>query len=220
MEVNLETEWKAALSNEFSKPYFESLVQFVKSAYSTTTCYPSGKLIFNAFEKCPYSKVKVVILGQDPYIRPGQAHGLSFSVPDGMAFPPSLRNIFQEIKSDLEQDIPISGNLTHWAEQGVFLLNATLTVQEGVSGSHQGQGWERFTDATIQALNQRDEGIVFMLWGSFAQKKANLLDPSKHLILKAPHPSPLSAYRGFFGGKHFSQSNAWLEEKGQKSIRW
>ncbi len=220
MEVNLEPEWKTALSAEFSKPYFESLVQFVKSAYATTTCYPSGKLIFNAYEKCPYSKVKVVILGQDPYIRPGQAHGLSFSVPDGMAFPPSLRNIFQEIKSDLGLEIPVSGNLTRWAEQGVFLLNATLTVQEGMSGSHQGQGWESFTDATIQALNQRDEGIVFLLWGSFAQKKAALLDSSKHLILKAPHPSPLSSYRGFFGCKHFSQCNAWLEEKGQEVIRW
>lgn len=220
MEVQLESEWKSALSDEFSKPYFDSLVQFVKTEYATKNCYPPGNLIFNAYEKCPYSRVKVVILGQDPYIRPGQAHGLSFSVPTGMAFPPSLRNLFQELSGDLDQAVPRSGDLTSWAEQGVFLLNATLTVQEGISGSHQGQGWENFTDATIKALNDRDEGVVFMLWGSFAQKKAALIDQEKHLVLKAPHPSPLSAYRGFFGCKHFSRCNTWLEKRNVSGINW
>jgi len=220
MDVKLEPEWKSVLSDEFSKPYFQSLQKFVNSAYANSACFPAENLIFSAYQKCPFSKVKVVILGQDPYIKPGQAQGLSFSVPEGMAFPPSLRNIFKEMSEDLGQVIPPSGNLSHWAEQGVFLLNATLTVQEGTSGSHHGQGWEDFTDATIKALNEREEGIVFLLWGSFAQKKSHFLDERKHLILKAPHPSPLSSYRGFFGSKHFSQCNSWLEEKKQEGILW
>ncbi len=220
MEVKIEDSWKQVLVDEFAQPYFEQLTEFVRNEYATKTIYPPAKLIFNAFDQCSFNDVKVVIIGQDPYHGPGQAHGLCFSVMDGVQFPPSLINIFKEIERDFKQDMPYSGNLERWAQQGVLLLNATLTVQASMAGSHQGKGWERFTDAVIKKLSEEREHIVFLLWGSYAQKKGAVIDTKKHLVLKAVHPSPLSAYRGFIGCGHFSQVNAYLKEKGLTPIEW
>jgi uracil-DNA glycosylase len=208
------------LENEFEKPYFERVTSFVRQEYATTTVYPPGKLIFNAFNLCPFDKVRVVIIGQDPYHEPGQAHGLCFSVNDGVPFPPSLQNIFKEIHDDIGTPMPTSGNLTRWAEQGVLLLNATLTVRAHQAGSHQNKGWEEFTDAVIRQLNDHKEHLVFILWGSYAQRKGSIIDRSKHLVLTSAHPSPLSAYRGFFGNHHFSQANAYLQKNGIPPIQW
>lgn len=220
MNVQIEEGWKQALAPEFEKPYFKELTDFVRREYHTTTVYPPGKLIFNAFDLCPFDKVKVVIIGQDPYHGPGQAHGLCFSVNDGVPFPPSLQNIFKEIHDDLGAPVPASGNLTRWAQQGVLLLNATLTVRAHQAGSHQGKGWEAFTDAAIRVLADSREHLVFILWGSYAQKKGAFIDRQKHLVLTSVHPSPLSAYHGFFGNKHFSRANAYLVEHGEAPIQW
>lgn len=220
MKVTIEPSWESALEKVFQQDYFKELASFVKDEYSNGKVFPPGKEIFNAFWHCPINKVKVVILGQDPYHGPGQAHGLSFSVKPGIPFPPSLLNIFKEIKSDLGKDMPPNGDLTRWADQGVFLLNATLTVKETLAGSHQKKGWEQFTDEVIRKINESQPHVVFMLWGAYAQKKAVLIDESKHLILKAPHPSPLSAHRGFLGCKHFSQANSYLILKGIDPIEW
>lgn len=220
MDVKIEESWKKQLQNEFEKDYFINLTNFIRNEYQTKQISPPAKLIFNAFEHTPFDKVKVVILGQDPYHNDGQAHGLSFSVNDGIQFPPSLINIFKEINSDLGIPIPKSGNLTRWADQGVLLLNATLTVQAHQAGSHQNKGWENFTDAAIKKLADERENIVFLLWGSYAQKKAAFIDSNKHLILKSVHPSPLSAHRGFFGNKQFSQINDYLISKGLTPIQW
>lgn len=220
MEVKIEKSWKDVLQTEFDKPYFENLVGFVKQEYASHTIFPPAGQIFNAFNTCPFNNVKVVILGQDPYHGPRQAHGLCFSVNDGIQFPPSLQNIFKEINSDLGIPMPKSGNLTRWAEQGVLLLNATLTVRASQAGSHQGRGWEEFTDAVIKIISEKAENVVFILWGSYAIKKKSLIDASKHCILTAPHPSPLSSYRGFFGCKHFSQTNTYLTSKGKTPIEW
>lgn len=220
MEVKIENTWKEVLLDEFGQPYFEQLVAFVKKEYQTKTIYPSAKNIFQAFWKCPFDKVKVVILGQDPYHGPNQAHGLSFSVQEGVPFPPSLLNIFKELKTDLDVPIPSHGNLERWASQGVLLLNATLTVESQKAGSHQNKGWESFTDAAIRALASKNTGLVFMLWGAYAQKKGSFISENNHLKLLAPHPSPLSAHRGFLGCKHFSQANAYLKEKGKEEIKW
>lgn len=220
MNVTIEASWKEALQNEFAKEYFKELTNKVREAYLAGVVYPPPKLVFNAFELCPFEKVKVVILGQDPYHGPGQAHGLSFSVPDGVQTPPSLQNIYKEIKSDLGKDIPKSGNLERWAKQGVLLLNASLTVLPSQPNSHQTLGWEKFTDAVIEAVSTNKEHVVFMLWGSFARSKAKLIDKNKHLILEAPHPSPLSAHRGFFGCQHFSQANTYLKEHSIQTIDW
>lgn len=220
MDVQIEEGWKRALAPEFEKPYFEQLTGFVRQEYRTTAVYPPGRLIFNAFNLCPFDKVKVVIIGQDPYHGPGQAHGLCFSVNDGVPFPPSLQNIFKEIHDDLGTPIPASGNLTRWAQQGVLLLNATLTVRAHQAGSHQGRGWETFTDAAIRTLAESREHLVFILWGAYAQKKGAFIDRGKHLVLTSVHPSPLSAYHGFFGNKHFSRANAYLAEHGETPIHW
>lgn len=220
MDVKIEPSWKEALKEEFEKDYFGKLTDFVKAEYSTKQIFPAGSQIFSAFDQCPFNKVKVVIIGQDPYHGPGQAHGLCFSVNDGVAFPPSLLNIFKEIERDLGIPSPKSGNLTRWAQQGVLLLNATLTVEAHKAGSHQGRGWETFTDAAIRKLASERQNIVFMLWGSYAQQKGAMIDASKHLILKSVHPSPLSAYRGFIGCGHFSQANQFLEAKGLDKIHW
>ena len=220
MQVKIEKSWQEVLQVEFDKPYFESLVSFVKQEYASNTIFPPAGQIFNAFNTCPFNNVKVVILGQDPYHGPGQAHGLCFSVNDGIQFPPSLQNIFKEITSDLGIPAPKTGNLTRWAEQGVLLLNATLTVRASQAGSHQGKGWEEFTDAVIQTISEKAENVVFILWGSYAIKKKSLINASKHCILTAPHPSPLSSYRGFFGCKHFSQTNTYLTSKGKQPIEW
>lgn len=220
MEVRIEDSWKAQLSDEFEKPYFKELIGFVKNEYQTQTIYPPGKLIFNAFDLCPFDKVKVVIIGQDPYHGPGQAHGLCFSVQDGTAFPPSLRNIFKEIQADMGSPIPTSGNLTRWAEQGVLLLNATLTVRAHTAGSHQKKGWEQFTDAVIDRLAKNRNKVVYFLWGSYAQKKGMIINPNENLVLKSVHPSPLSASRGFFGNHQFSQANTYLQQNGFNPIQW
>ena len=221
MNVKIEESWRQHIGNEFEKQYFIDLIKFVRYEYTTTTCYPPGKLIFNAFNLCPFDKVKVVIIGQDPYHEPGQAHGLSFSVCDGVPFPPSLQNIFQEIEQDLGMPIPMTGNLTRWAEQGVLLLNATLTVRAHQAASHQRRGWEEFTDAAIKALNADRDNLVFILWGGYARSKAPLIDSSRHLILQSVHPSPLSANRGgWFGNHHFSRANAYLTEHGKEPINW
>lgn len=220
MNVKIEPSWQQQLQSEFDKSYFEALTQFVKSEYQTTTVFPSGSKIFNAFEQCPFDRVKVVILGQDPYHEPGQAHGLCFSVQEGVKFPPSLMNILKEIQSDLGKPYPSSGDLTRWAQQGVLLLNATLTVRAHQAGSHQNKGWEQFTDAVIHRLAEQKEGLVFILWGSYAQRKGDFIDGSKHLVLKSVHPSPLSAHRGFFGNRHFSRANQYLQERGEVSIDW
>lgn len=219
-KVQIEASWLEKLQSEFDKPYFEQLIQFVKTEYAQGTCYPPGKLIFNAFNLCPLPKVKVVLIGQDPYHEPQQAHGLCFSVNDGVPFPPSLRNIFQEIQTDLGKPVPQSGNLTRWAEQGVLLLNATLTVRAHMAASHQKRGWERFTDAVIRLVSAEKEHVVFILWGSYAQSKAALIDASKHCILRSAHPSPLSAYRGFFGNHHFSLCNQYLQQHQIEPINW
>lgn len=220
MNVQIEESWKEVLSPEFEKDYFIRLTDFVRQEYQTTTVYPPGKLIFNAFNLCPYPKVKVVIIGQDPYHGPGQAHGLCFSVNDGVPFPPSLQNIFKEIQGDLGSPIPETGNLTRWAEQGVLMLNATLTVRAHQAGSHQRRGWEEFTDAAIRALAENREHLVFILWGTYAQKKGAFISRDRHLVLTSVHPSPLSAYHGFFGNKHFSRANAYLEAHGETPIVW
>lgn len=221
MNVKIEQSWKEVLEKEFGKEYFTRLTQFVKEEYNgSTPIYPPAKLIFNAFDHCPFDKVKVVILGQDPYHGAGQANGLCFSVNKGIPFPPSLLNIFKEIQSDLGTPIPQDGDLTRWSDQGVLLLNATLTVRAAQAGSHQRRGWEEFTDAAIRELATRRSGIVFILWGSYAQKKGAFIDRSKHLVLTSPHPSPLSAYQGFFGNHHFSTANRYLKEQGLSEIDW
>lgn len=220
MEVRIEPSWHEVLKDEFEKPYFSILTDFVRKEYKTKTVFPPGKLIFNAFDLCPFDKVKVVIIGQDPYHGYGQAHGLCFSVNDGVQFPPSLVNIFKEIERDLQIPFPASGNLERWAKQGVFLLNATLTVLAGSAGSHQNKGWEEFTDSVIKKISDQKEHVVFMLWGSYAQKKGAVIDSKKHLILKAVHPSPLSAYRGFIGCGHFSMVNNYLQQHGLEPIQW
>ena len=219
-EVRIAQDWKEVLNEEFSKPYFEELVDFVKGEYATGTVYPAGSNIFRAFDKCPFDKIKVVIIGQDPYHGPGQANGLCFSVGRGVQFPPSLQNIFKEVQSDIGTPIPESGELDRWAEQGVLLLNAVLTVRAHQAASHAGHGWERFTDAVVRAIAERKEHVVYMLWGSYAQKKGAIANPNNNLILKAVHPSPLSAYRGFFGCKHFSEANRYLESVGKTPIEW
>lgn len=221
MNVKIEESWRRHIGAEFEKPYFARLTEFVRSEYATTKCYPPGNLIFNAFNLCPFDKVKAVIIGQDPYHEPGQAHGLSFSVNDGVSFPPSLVNIFKEIENDTGTPVPSSGNLTRWAEQGVLLLNATLTVRAHQAASHQRKGWEEFTDAAIQALSRDRDHLVFILWGGYARSKAQLIDASRHLILQSVHPSPLSANRGgWFGNHHFSLCNRYLEANGMTPIKW
>ena len=220
MAVRLDESWKKLLSDEFEKPYFLQLSEFVRQEYNTKDVFPPPKRIFSAFDAAPVEKVKVVILGQDPYHGPGQANGLCFSVNDGVAVPPSLVNIYKEIAADLEITPPSSGNLERWAQQGVLLLNATLTVRAHLAGSHQNKGWEEFTDAVIHLLAAEKENLVFMLWGSYAQKKGAFIDTNKHLVLKAPHPSPLSAHRGFLGCKHFSQANDYLWMNGKEPINW
>jgi uracil-DNA glycosylase len=220
MNVKIEESWQNVLQEEFEKPYFKNLVSFVKDEYTSQKVYPPGNQIFNAFEKCPFDAVKVVILGQDPYHGPNQANGLAFSVKDGIRIPPSLLNIFKEIKNDLGKDLPPTGNLERWAEQGVLLLNATLTVRAADAGSHQKKGWEDFTDAVVQKVNDLKEGVVFMLWGAYAQKKGAFIDERKHLVLKAAHPSPFAADRGFFGTHHFSKTNEYLKAQGKEQIDW
>ena len=220
MEVKIEQSWKQRLQTEFDKPYFEQLTQFVRTEYQTRTIYPPARLIFNAFNLCPFDKVKVVIIGQDPYHGVGQAHGLCFSVQDGVQFPPSLRNIFKEIHDDIGTPVPFSGNLTRWAEQGVLLLNATLTVRADEAGSHQRRGWETFTDAVINAVASEKQNVVYILWGSYAQQKAAMVNRSQNLVLESVHPSPLSASRGFFGNHHFSRANQYLIEHGKEPIVW
>jgi uracil-DNA glycosylase len=220
MDVKIDPAWKSKLQPEFEKDYFVKLSEFVKEEYRVGTIYPPGGLIFNAFNLCPFEKVKAVIIGQDPYHGPGQAHGLCFSVRDGVAFPPSLLNIFKEIGADLGIQRPSSGNLERWASQGVLLLNATLTVQAHLAGSHQKKGWEQFTDSVINVLNNEKKNIVFFLWGAYAQKKGEAIDRTRHLVLESVHPSPLSAMRGFFGNNHFSKCNEYLREHGIEGINW
>lgn len=221
MQVKIEESWLPKLQAEFDKPYFKTLAAFVKSEYATHRCFPPGQQIFAAFDHCKFDDVKVVILGQDPYHGPGQANGLCFSVNDGIPKPPSLQNIFREIQQDLGIAIPESGNLERWADQGVFLLNATLTVRAHQAGSHQNKGWETFTDRVIETISNEKEGVVFLLWGGFAKQKQKLIDSKKHLILTSGHPSPLSANRGmWFGNKHFSKANAYLKKKNKKEINW
>lgn len=220
MDVKIDPSWKEQLQPEFDKPYFQQLTEFVRVEYSSQTIYPPARLIFNAFDQCPFDRVKVVILGQDPYHGPGQAHGLCFSVNDGIEFPPSLRNIFKEIQSDTGAPVPRSGNLTRWAQQGVLLLNATLTVRAHQAGSHQKKGWEQFTDSVIRLVSDRLEHVVFILWGNYAISKSEFINPQKHLILKSVHPSPLSASRGFFGNHQFSTANKYLEQWGKEPVKW
>ena len=221
MDVNIHESWKIHLQNEFEKPYFKELTNFVKSEYSSGVCYPKGSQIFSAFEHCHFDDVKVVIIGQDPYHGPGQAHGLCFSVNEGISHPPSLINIFKEIETDIGNPYPKSGNLTPWADQGVLLLNATLTVRAHQAGSHQKKGWETFTDSVIKLISEKKQDVVFMLWGGYAKKKGSKIDTSKHYVLNSGHPSPLSANRGFwFGNKHFSKANTFLKEKNLKTITW
>ncbi|WP_026464790.1 uracil-DNA glycosylase [Adhaeribacter aquaticus] len=220
MAVKIEESWHQVLKDEFEKEYFKELIEFVKSEYATQQVFPPGNLIFHAFEKTPFDQVKVVLIGQDPYHGPNQAHGLAFSVQEGVTPPPSLRNIFKEIKEDVGKPIPKSGNLEHWADQGVLLLNATLTVRANTAGSHQKKGWEEFTDAAIRALSEKKQGLVFLLWGAYAQKKGAIIDTSKHHVLQAAHPSPFAADKGFFGCRHFSKTNAYLREQGQPEINW
>lgn len=221
MDVKIEESWKQHIGGEFEKPYFANLINFVHDEYRNHTCYPPGRLIFNAFNLCPFDKVKVVILGQDPYHEPRQAEGLCFSVSDGVPFPPSLINIFKEIENDLGTPMPHSGSLVRWAQQGVLLLNATLTVREHAAGSHQRRGWEEFTDATISALSRDRDNLVFILWGGYARSEAQLIDNSRHLILQSVHPSPLSANRGgWFGNHHFSLTNQYLQQHGMEPIKW
>lgn len=221
MQVNIELSWKEVLQSEFEEPYFENLISFVKQEYKEYTCYPKGSKIFSAFDHCPFNEVKVVIIGQDPYHGPGQANGLCFSVNDGIAMPPSLINIFREIETDLNKPFPSTGNLERWANQGVLLLNAVLTVRRGEAGSHQNKGWEKFTDVIIQKISSEKENVVFLLWGGFAKKKGAHIDRNKHSVLESGHPSPLSANKGhWFGNNHFSKTNEILESKGKKPIVW
>lgn len=220
MDVKIEESWKKQLQEEFDKPYFKQLTEFVRSEYASQKIYPPAKLIFNAFDQCPFDRVKVVILGQDPYHGPGQAHGLCFSVNDGVEFPPSLRNIFKEINADTGAPVPKSGNLERWAKQGVLLLNATLTVRAHQAGSHQKRGWEQFTDSVIHLVADKLEHVVFILWGNYAISKGEFIDQRKHLVLKSVHPSPLSASRGFFGNHQFSTANKYLAENGKDEIKW
>jgi len=220
MDVKIEPGWKSRLLPEFEKDYFIKLTDFIRDEYRRNTIYPPGALIFNAFNLCPFENVKAVILGQDPYHGEGQAHGLCFSVRDGVGFPPSLINIFKEIGSDLGLSMPVTGDLSRWAEQGVLLLNATLTVRAHQAGSHQKKGWEEFTDYVIRIVNSEKNNVVFFLWGAYAQKKGESIDKSRHLVLESVHPSPLSASRGFFGNRHFSRCNEYLESKGIDPINW
>ncbi len=220
MEVQIENSWKKLLQNEFEKDYFKQLVAFVKSEYSNYKIYPPGKLIFSAFDHTPFEKLKIVIIGQDPYHGDGQAHGLCFSVPEGIKFPPSLQNIFKELHSDLNIPVPKHGNLERWADQGVLLLNATLTVKAKSPGSHQGKGWEQFTDAVIEKIHEHKKGLVYILWGSYAQKKGHFINRQDNLVIESPHPSPFSVHRGFFGSKPFSRANAYLKAKGFEEINW
>lgn len=221
MNVKIEQSWKEHIGKEFEKPYFAKLTSFVREEYcGTTPIYPPAKLIFNAFDHCPFNDVKVVIIGQDPYHGAGQANGLCFSVNKGVQFPPSLLNIFKEVADDTGAPIPSDGDLTRWSDQGVLLLNATLTVRAASAGSHQNKGWEEFTDAAIRILAEERENIVFILWGSYAQKKGAFIDRNRHLVLTSPHPSPLSAYHGFFGNHHFSRANDYLKEHGKEPIVW
>ena len=221
MNVDIHPSWKALLAEEFDKPYFMDLVDFVKTEYTQHTCYPKGKDIFKAFDLCSFDDLKVVIIGQDPYHGPGQAHGLCFSVPNGVAPPPSLINIYKELETDLSISTPANGNLERWAEQGVLLLNATLTVRAHQAGSHQGKGWEQFTDRVIELISEQKENVVFLLWGGFAKKKAAKVNKQKHHILTSGHPSPLSANRGYwFGNQHFSKTNALLQQQDLVPIQW
>lgn len=221
MAVSIHPEWENILQETFESEYFKALIHFVKSAYGSAKCFPPGKLIFNAFDLCPPEKTKVVILGQDPYHGPGQAHGLCFSVPRGVPHPPSLINIFKELEKDVKTPYPKSGNLSPWAKQGVLLLNTTLTVQANRAGSHQGKGWEKFTDQVIHILSNNYKNIVFLLWGSYAKQKIKIIDREKHFVLTSGHPSPLSANRGYwFGNSHFSKTNDYLTSKGKKPINW
>lgn len=220
MNVNIEKEWKEVLKEEFEKEYFISLMNFVSYEYKNKVVYPEAKNIFNAFNLCSFNDTKVVIIGQDPYHQPNQAHGLCFSVLDPTPCPPSLKNIYKEIELDLGIELPTSNDLSRWAKQGVLLINATLTVEANKAGSHQNKGWEEFTDSVINHLAKEKQGIVFLLWGSYAQKKGGFIDETKHLVLKSVHPSPLSAYRGFFGNNHFSQTNNYLISNGKKPIDW
>lgn len=220
MNVRIDESWKQVLQPEFDKSYFEQLTSFVRSEYARTVIYPPAGQIFNAFDHCPFDKVKVVIIGQDPYHEQGQANGMCFSVAPGVQMPPSLVNIFKEIQSDLGKPFPADGDLTRWADQGVLLLNATLTVQAHYAGSHQRRGWEEFTDAVIRVLCEQRSHLVFILWGAYAQKKGAVIDPTRHLVLKSAHPSPLSAYNGFFGNHHFSLANDYLTQHGLQPIDW
>lgn len=221
MQVKIHPSWQTILEDEFTKPYFEQLISFVKNEYNQHVCYPKGNQIFASFDHCPFDKLKVVIIGQDPYHGPNQANGLCFSVNDGIPFPPSLQNIFKELEKDLQISYPSSGNLERWADQGVLLLNATLTVRQSEAGSHQNKGWETFTDAVIQAISNQKENVIFLLWGGFAKKKGAKIDRKKHIILETGHPSPLSANRGlWFGNNHFSKTNEHLKKMGRKEIIW
>ncbi len=220
MNVKIAESWKTLLQDEFEKSYFHQLVNFVKSEYSIYKVYPPGKLIFNAFDHCSFEELKVVILGQDPYHGAGQANGLCFSVNDGIRKPPSLVNIFKEIQDDVGTPIPESGNLERWAKQGILLLNATLTVRANQAGSHQNKGWETFTDAVIKQISDKKSGIVFLLWGAYAQKKGSIIDKNKHYVLQSAHPSPFAAHRGFFGNKHFSKTNEFLIKNNKTPIKW
>ncbi|CAN5287346.1 uracil-DNA glycosylase [soil metagenome] len=220
MEVKIAWSWKKILQNEFEKEYFHNLVHFVKREYLEHKVYPPGKEIFSAFEYCPFEDLKLVIIGQDPYHGYLQAHGLCFSVREGVPMPPSLLNIFKEIKADLNKELPVNGCLERWAKQGILLLNATLTVRANNPGSHQNKGWEIFTDAVIKAISERKEGIVFFLWGAYAQKKGQIIDKNKHLILESAHPSPFAAHKGFFGNGHFSKANSYLRSRGKEEIDW
>ncbi len=220
MDVRIAADWKELLREEFEKPYFRELTDFVRQEYAAGTVYPKGRNIFRAFDKCPFDRLKAVIIGQDPYHGEGQANGLCFSVGEGIPFPPSLQNIFKEVARDTGRPLPASGNLDRWAEQGVLLLNAVLTVRAHEAASHAGRGWEQFTDAVVRAIAERKQGIVYLLWGSYAQRKGAIADPAKNCILKAVHPSPLSAYRGFFGCSHFSQANDYLLKMGKEPIIW
>ena len=220
MDIRIEEGWKKALSHEWEEPYFKELTAFVGERYRNARIYPPGSRIFAAFDECPFNNVKVVILGQDPYHGPGQANGLCFSVNPGVAMPPSLINIFKEIQSDTGAPMPDNGDLSRWATQGVLLLNATLTVEEHRAGSHQGKGWETFTDHVISTLSQQRDNLVFILWGSYAKSKSALIDHQRHMVLTSPHPSPLSAHRGFFGNHHFSTANAYLASHGRTPIIW
>ncbi|OCK42737.1 uracil-DNA glycosylase [Tenacibaculum soleae] len=220
MQLNISDSWKNILQTEFDKPYFKNLTDFIDSQYKNHTCFPNKEEIFAAFNYCSFNDLKVVIIGQDPYHGKKQANGLCFSVHEDVKHPPSLKNIFKEIETDLETTYPVSGDLSRWATQGVLLLNATLTVREGEAGSHQQKGWETFTDTVIKKISEKKEDVVFLLWGKFAEKKGSIIDVKKHTIFKAPHPSPLGAWRGWFGSKHFSKTNTFLKDKGKEIIQW